>query len=404
MSRPLEGVRILAVSQFGAGPYATLMLADLGAEIIKIEDPASGGDVSRSVPPPGAASGTGAAVGNDSLYFQCFNRNKRSLQLSLGTPEGTEIFHRLVSISHGVFNNLRGDVPAKLGLTYESLRPHNPGIVCCSLSAYGRHGAHATLPGYDPLLQASEGYMSLTGGPDEEPAKCGVSVIDFAAGLAAAFGLMAGIHSAQRTGRGCDVDVSLRDTALSMLNYYAVWFLNLGILPERLADSAHAVLTPAQTFRTRDGYLTVFCAKEKFWESLCAALGRPEWAADPRFCDFAQRNRNKAELLSLLEPLMAARSTQEWLQLLTGKVPCAPVRGLAEALSDPALAQAEMIVDVEHPVFGNVREVGNPVKIDGDHPQYRAAPALGADTEDILSAYLGYSPAQIGALRSRGIV
>ncbi|MBI2819357.1 MAG: CoA transferase [Acidobacteria bacterium] len=396
MSRPLEGIRILAVSQFGAGPYGTLMLADLGAEVIKIEDPATRGDVSRSVP-PGVAE-------DDSLYFQCFNRNKRSLTLNLGVPEGKAILHRLVKISHGVFNNLRGDVPARLGLIYDALRVHNPAIVCCSLSAYGRQGPQAATPGYDPLLQASEGYMSLTGGPQEPPTKCGVSVVDFAAGVTAALGLMAGIWSAQGSGIGCDVDVSLRDTAVSMLNYYAVWYLNHDLVPERLGDSSHAVLTPAQTFRTRDGYLAIFCAKEKFWAQLCHAMGRPELATDARFCDFALRLKNKAELLEILKPLFAARTTDEWLERLTRRVPCAPVRTMSEALDDRALREANMIVEVSHPAFGKVREAGCPIQISCDTPQHRAAPSLGADTEKILREYLGISPREFERLQSEGIV
>lgn len=396
MSRPLEGIRILAVSQFGAGPYGSLMLADLGAEIIKIEDPATAGDVSRGVPP--------TDVTGDSLYFQCFNRNKRSLSLNLGAPDGMAIFHRLVKVSHGVFNNLRGDVPAKLGITYDALKQLNPAIVCCSLSAYGRTGAEAGLPGYDPLLQASEGYMSLTGGPGDPPTKCGVSVIDFAAGLAAAYGTMAAIFAASRTGRGCDVDVSLRDTALSMLNYYAVWYLNTGMAPERMADSSHSVLTPAQTFRSKDGHVVIFCAKEKFWELFCDALGRAEWKSDPRFSSFAARLRNKAELLGLLEPLLAGRTTAEWIRLLRGKVPCAPVRSLAEALDDPALAGQRMIIEVDHPHFGKVREVGSPVRISGDTPRHRPAPPLGADTVDILKSHLGYTDAQLTDLRERGVI
>jgi len=396
MSGPLEGIRILAVSQFGAGPYGTLMLADLGAEIIKIEDPATRGDVSRSVP-PGLAE-------DDSLYFQCFNRNKRSLLLNLGATEGNEIFHRLVKISHGVFNNLRGDVPERLGLTYDALKEQNAAIVCCSLSAYGRQGSQASVPGYDPLMQASEGYMSLTGGPGQPPTKCGVSVIDFTAGVSAALGLMAGIWSAQRTGVGCDVDVSLRDTAISMLNYYAVWYLNRGMVPPRLADSSHALFVPAQTFRTSDGYLAIFCGKEKFWQELCQAFGKPELAAESRFCNFEQRDKHKPELLAILEPLFASRTTAEWVDLLTGKVPCAPVRSMAEALDDPALRSVNMIIEVEHPVFGVVREAGCPIRISGDTPEHRPAPALGEDTEEILSEYLGYSPQEIQTLRERGII
>ncbi|MBI4479246.1 MAG: CoA transferase [Acidobacteria bacterium] len=396
MSGPLEGIRILAVSQFGAGPYGTLMLADLGAEIIKIEDPATRGDVSRSVP-PGLAE-------DDSLYFQSFNRNKRSLLLDLGVPEGKDIFHRLVKISHGVFNNLRGDVPERLGLTYAALKEYNAAIVCCSLSAFGRQGSQAAVPGYDPLMQASEGYMSLTGGPGQPPTKCGVSVIDFTAGVSAALGLMAGIWSAQRTGVGCDVDVSLRDTAISMLNYYAVWYLNRGIVPPRLADSSHALLAPAQTFRTSDGYLAIFCGKEKFWQELCQAFGKPELASEPRFRDFEQRDKHKPELLAILEPLFASRTTAAWVDLLTGKVPCAPVRSMAEALDDPALRSANMILELEHPAFGVVREVGCPIRISGDTPEHRRAPALGENTDEILSHYLGYGPGEIQTLRGKGII
>ena len=396
MSRPLEGIRILAISQFGAGPYGTLMLADLGADVIKIEDPATAGDVSRGVPPTDAE--------NDSLYFQCFNRNKRSLSLNLGSLEGKEIFHKLVKTSHAVFNNLRGDVPAKLGITYEALQAYNPAIVCCSLSAYGRTGKDSRLPGYDPLLQASEGYMSITGGPQEAPTKCGVSVIDFAAGLAAAFGTMAGILAASRSGEGCDVDVSLRGTALSMLNYYAAWYLNLGLAPERLADSSHAVLAPAQTFKSKDGHIVVFCAKEKFWEMLCEELGRPEWKSDERFCNFAARLKNKAELVDLLQPLLMAKTTSEWIRILRGKVPCAPVRTLGEALDDAVSSGQDTIVEVDHPHFGRIREVGSPVIVSGDHAGHRSAPSLGEDTFDILTRDLSYTENDIQVLRQRGVI
>jgi len=395
MSRPLGGIRILAISQFGAGPYGTLMLADLGAEVIKIEDPATAGDVSRGVPPTDAE--------NDSLYFQCFNRNKRSLSLNLGSSQGKEIFHKLVKVSHAVFNNLRGDVPAKLGLTYEALKSHNPAIVCCSLSAYGRTGEDAKLPGYDPLLQASEGYMSITGGPEDDPTKCGVSVIDFAAGLTAAFGTVSGILSAMRSGKGCDVDVSLRSTALSMLNYYAVWYLNLGLASERLADSSHAVLAPAQTFKSKDGHIVIFCAKEKFWELLCEEIGKPEWKVDERFSNFAARLKNKKELVELLQSILVAKPTSEWIQIFRGKVPCAPVRTLGDALDDAASA-AQMIVEIDHPHFGAIREVASPVKISGDTPDYRAAPSLGEDTFDILTRDLSYTENDIKTLRQRGVI
>jgi len=395
MSRPLEGLRILAVSLFGAGPFGTMMLADLGAEVIKVEDPSSGGDVLRGMGPDHR--------GDDSLYFQCFNRNKRSLLLNLGAPQGKEIFHRLVKMSHGVFNNLRGDIPARLGLTFDALQQYNPAIVCCSLSAYGR-GAQAAVPGYDPLIQASEGYMSVTGDPDGPPTKCGVSITDFAGGFAGVLGLMAGIFTAQKTGVGCDVDVSLRDTAVSMLNYLAIWYLNLGLEPKRYADSAHSALVPGQTFRTRDGYLVIFCGKEKFWEQLCQAIRRQDLLCDPRFSNFDERLKHSEILIPILEHVFASKTNAEWLSVLTGKVPCAPVRSIAETLNDPALANNEMIVEVEHPIFGKIREVGCPIKVSGSSPEYRPGPALGADTDDILTSYLGLSAHEIAKLRNEGVL
>jgi crotonobetainyl-CoA:carnitine CoA-transferase CaiB-like acyl-CoA transferase len=396
MSMPLDGLRILAVSQFGAGPFGTMLLAELGAEVIKVEDPTVGGDVARGIGPGHRE--------DDSLYFQCFNRNKRSLTLNLAVPEGKAIFHRLVKISNAVFNNLRGDVPAHLGLTYEALREHNPAIVCCSLSAYGRSGPQAAFPGYDPLLQASEGYMSVTGGPDEAPVKCGISVIDFAGGFAGALGLMSGIFASQRTGVGCEVDVGLRDTAVAMLSYHAIWYMNLGLDPERLARSAHSALVPCQSFATRDGHVAIFCAKEKFWERLCQAMKRPDLLCDPRFSSFDQRWKNKELLIPILDHVFASKTNAEWMALLSGKVPCAPVRSIGETLNDPILAANDMIVEVDHPVFGKLREVGCPIKVPGSTPQHRPGPAYGQDTEEILTGYLGLTLPEIAKLRSEGVV
>ena len=396
MALPLEGLRILAVSQFGAGPFGTMLLADLGAEVIKIEDPGTKGDVSRHVPPH--------RIENDSLYFQSINRNKRSVTLNLGDQRGQAIFHRMVKISHAVFNNLRGDVPAKLGLTYETLREHNPGIVCCSLSAYDRTGPQAAYPGYDYLMQAAAGYMSITGEPDAPPAKCGISVIDFSAGLSAMVGLLAAILASRKTGVGCDVDANLMDTAVAMLNYHAIWYLNRGIEPVRAPNSAHAVLVPCQNFRTRDGYMAVFIAKDKFWVELCKGMDRPDLASDPRYRTIEDRFNNKAALLPVLEEIFASRTNAEWTQRLAGKVPCAPARSIAEALEDPTLTSQGMIWEVPHPAFGTVREVGCPVRISGTTPPRRPCSSLGGDTDDVLGNYLGCTEQEIAELRSAGAI
>jgi len=280
--RPLEGVRILAVEQFGAGPYGTMALADLGAEVIKIEDPTTRGDVSRTVPPYRLTE-------TDSIYFQALNRNKKSLVLDIRPREGREIFHRLVKVSDAVYNNLRGDVPRKIGITYDALKAVNPKIVCCSLTGFGMTGPRAAEPGYDYLMQGYAGLMSITGEPGAPPAKFGVSVIDLCGGYVSALGLAAGVIRARATGLGCDVDVGLLDTAVSLLNYLGVWHLNRGYLPTKLADSAHASLVPSQVFPTRDGHIIVMCFKEKFWQELCEILGAPELADDPRFKTFDVR-------------------------------------------------------------------------------------------------------------------
>ena len=392
----LTGYRILAVEQFGAGPFGTLHLADLGAEVIKIENPQVGGDVARSVPP--------YTVPGDSLYFQSFNRNKRSLTLDLKQPPGRRIFHQLVEQSQAVFNNLRGDQPAKLGLTYQQLQAVNPKIVCCSLSGFGPTGPRHTEPAYDYLMQAYAGWMSLTGQPAGPPTKSGLSMVDYAGGVIAMLGLLAGLLKAQRTGRGCEVDVSLLDTAVSMLNYVAIWALNRDYQPERQPDSAHPSLVPAQVFQTGDGYLVIFCAKEKFWRALVAVLEAPELAADPRFESFAARYQHRDSLIADLKGRFLARSTADWLARLRGKVPCAPVNDLAEALTDEQVLARDLVMTVDHPQFGPLKQVRTAINIPGDDPPARPGPGLGADTVDILQSLLGYDQAEIADLGRQGVV
>jgi crotonobetainyl-CoA:carnitine CoA-transferase CaiB-like acyl-CoA transferase len=391
---PLEGLRILAVAQFGAGPYSTMVLADLGADVVKIEDPRTGGDVSRSVPP--------YQIPGDSLYFQSFNRNKRSLALDLRTAEGRALFHRLVAVSHAVFNNLRGDESHKLGLDYESLREINPRIVCCSLSGFARSGARAHEPGYDYLLQAETGYMSMTGDPAGPPVSCGVSVIDYASGLAAALGLVAAVAAARETGQGSDVEVSLYDVAVSMLTYLAAWNLNRDFEPSRRSGSAHQTLVPAQTFRTADGHIVLFCAKEKFWRNLCQVIGAPELADREGFANFDQRFENRDAVVEAIGSILATKTTDEWVALLKGQVPCAPVQDLATALRDPFIRERDMIVETDHPEFGRVRQAAGPVKIPGAKKEHRRAPKLGEHSEEILKDWLGLDAEQIADLRRKG--
>jgi crotonobetainyl-CoA:carnitine CoA-transferase CaiB-like acyl-CoA transferase len=395
MSRPpLDGLRVLSVSQFGAGPFGTQLLADMGAEVIKIEDPGVGGDVSRYV---GPYAGDG-----DSLYFQSFNRGKKSLTLDLKHPEGTAVFHDLVRRSHAVYNNLRGDQPAKLGLTYAALRDVNPAVVCCSLSGFGMTGPRAAEPAYDYLIQGYAGYMAITGEPDGPPGKCGVSVIDFGGGYASMAALMAGLWDAQRSGVGRDIDISLLDTAVSMLSYFAIWALNRDWQPSRVADSGHQALVPAQNFPTRDGWLVIFCNKPKFWDNLVEILELPHVAGDPRFRSFEDRLANKDALLPILKARFQERTTEDWLTRLRGRVPCAPVNDVAQALEDEQVRARDMIIEVKHPRFGVMREVGSPVKTAGAIASPAPAPALGQHTDEILSDLLRYPAERIVALRACG--
>jgi crotonobetainyl-CoA:carnitine CoA-transferase CaiB-like acyl-CoA transferase len=393
---PLEGVRILAVSQFGAGPFGTQVLADLGAEIIKIEDPEVGGDVSRYVPP---------YLGHqDSLYFQSFNRGKKSVAINLQHPDGQAVLRDLARVSDAVFNNVRGDQPQKLGLTYEALRDVNPRIVCCSLSGFGSTGPRAAEPGYDYLIQGYAGYMAVTGEPDGPPGKCGVSVIDFAGGYAATLGLMVALFDAQRAGVGREVEVSLMDTAVSMLSYFAIWTLNREWQAGRTRDSGHQTLVPAQNFPTRDGWIVVFCAKEKFWTRLVEIMGLPELALDPRFASFPARLEHKDILIPILQERFRARTTTEWLELLRGHVPCAPVNSVRQALEDEQVRARDMIIEVEHPHFGTIREVATPIKTDGAITRPARAPGLGEHTDSVLRDVLGYGGHTIATLRSKGAI
>ncbi len=393
--KPLEDIRIVAVEQYGAGPFGSVHLADLGAEVIKIEDPRVGGDVGRYVPP--------YAEGEDSLFFEAFNRNKSSLSLDLATTAGRAVFEDLVAVSDAVYSNLRGDVPAKIKITYDDLKHLNPAIVCCSLTGFGMTGPRSKEPGYDYVLQALAGWMDLTGDPEGPPTKSGLSMVDYSGGFVAAISLLAGIHAARRDGIGMDCDVSLYDTAMGLLTYPATWHLNAGFTPVRTRHSAHPSLVPFQAFEAKDGWMVVGCAKEKFWQRLTVVIERPEWAADPRFETFADRDRNRDVLLPLLEEIFAQRTVAEWVEpLRAAAVPTAPINDVASALTEPHTIARDLLVETEHPRYGTVRQVASPVRVGSELPTYRRAPLRNEDAGRILGEMLGYDSAAIADLGDRG--
>lgn len=400
MHLPLTGFRVISAEQYGAGPYGTMFLAQLGAEVIKIEPPRTGarggGDTARAVGPHFLREG-------ESLYFQAFNLNKKSLTLDLNLPEGREILHRLAQTAHGAINNLRGDLPARLGLDYAALGAINPAIVCAHLSAYGRDNARAKWPGYDYLMQAEAGYMSLTGDPAGEPQRMGLSMVDFITGTILATGFLAALVDAQRTGKGRDVDTDLLSAAVHQLSYPALWYMNEGTETRRNPRSAHPDATPSQMLRAADGWVFVMCQLPKFWDKLIERIERPDLAADPRFATNADRLRHRAELTELLDEHFSVEPVAHWVDLLAGDVPVAPVHDLAQALDSLWLQETGMRERIDHPDRPAMAVLANPLKLDGERLPNRAAPLLGADSAAILGE-LGYSDREVERLRASGVV
>ena len=396
MSLPLTGLRIVSVEQYGAGPFGTQHLADLGAEVIKIENPNDGGDVGRAVGPHYFGPG-------DSHFYQAFNRNKRSVTLDLKKPEGQQVLHSLCQHADAVFNNLRGDLPGRLGLTYEALQGVRQDIVCVHLSAYGRDGERAGWPGYDYLMQAEAGYLSLTGEPDGPPSRFGLSIIDLMTGTTAALGLVSAVLGARQTGVGRDVDVSLFDVALHNLGYLATWYLNGGHKTGRAPRSGHPSLVPSQLYRTADGWIFIMCNKEKFWPLLAQSMGHPEWADDPDYRSFQDRLRHRERFNQELEAVFMTDTTRNWMARFAGRVPAAPVYDVAQALDNPFVQARSCLLDAHDDEGRAIKNVASPIRCPGEAPLARAAPAMGADTEELL-AQAGYAPDQIASLRKNAVL
>lgn len=392
---PLAGVRILAVEQYGAGPWATMYLADMGAEVVKIEDPGAG-DSSR-------ASGPHFLGANDSQFFQTFNLGKKSVALDLRQAEGREVFRRLATTADAVLNNLRGDQPEKLGLTYAHLSPPNPRIVCAHLSGYGRTGARAAWPAYDYLMQAEAGFLDLTGEPDGPPSRMGLSIVDYLTGTTTAFALTAALYGALRTGKGRDVDVTLYDVAIHQLSYPAVWYLNAGDVTARRPRSGHPVVVPCEVFPTADGHLFVMCVLPKFWEAFCDIIDLPDLPDDDRFAMPEGRFANRDALVTILDRALTARATGHWMSRFAGKVPVAPVLTLPQALENPYLAASGGIQTPGHPAQPGFRVLSSPIRLDGAQPKARTAPSLGADTRAVLQD-AGLRDPEIAALAAKGVI
>ncbi|MDX6620517.1 MAG: hypothetical protein QOK36_2903 [Gaiellales bacterium] len=393
---PLADVTIIAIEQYGAGPWGSVQLADLGADVIKIEDPRSRGDVGRYVPP--------FQEGEDSLFFETFCHNKRSVSLDLTHPEARPVFERMVRAADAVYSNLRGDGPERLRIRYADLEAVNPAIVCCSLSGFGMTGPRAAEGGYDYILQGYAGWMSLTGEPDGPPVKTGLSLVDMATGYAAALALMCGLWGARRDGSGCDCDISLFETAMNLNMYVSTWHLSTGWEPTRTPSSSHPSIVPFQNFATADGWIVVACAKDKFFDLLCAALGLDWMPADPRFATMAARLAHREACVGELGAVLATGSSEAWLaRLREAGVPCGPVNDMAGAVADPQTLARDLIAETEHPVLGTVRQIRSPLRVDGRLTELRAAPRRGEHTRSVLVEQCGYDDAEVDRLAHAGV-
>jgi crotonobetainyl-CoA:carnitine CoA-transferase CaiB-like acyl-CoA transferase len=386
----LEGVRVLELTQVMAGPFCGQVLADMGADVIKVEPPDGGDSTRRSL---------GFRMrGEDTAAFLAVNRNKRSLALDLKDERHRAAFHGLAGDADVVLENFRPGVAARLGVDYETLRELNPRLVHASVSGFGQTGPYAMRPGYDLIAQGLSGVMSVTGEPGGGPVKCGIPISDLSAGLFCAVGILSALAARERTGRGQQVDTSLFEGALALSIWESAELWATGRVPEPLG-SAHRLTAPYQALRTRDGHMTVGANNQRLWEKLCAAVGRPDLARDPRFEGNGERMANREELVAELESALAARGTDEWVDvLIEAGVPCGPIHDYRQVFDDPHTQAREMEVELEHPVEGAVRALGIPVKLSETPGSIRRpAPLLGEHTEEVLRE-AGFSAEEIAAL------
>jgi crotonobetainyl-CoA:carnitine CoA-transferase CaiB-like acyl-CoA transferase len=396
MKAPLENVRILDLSRMLSGPFGSMILADLGAEVIKIEE-LDGGDKTRTMGPKLSEG--------QSAYFISINRNKKSVTLDLRKEKGRKIFYDLVKISDVVLDNFRPGVLEKLGCDYETLKSVNPRIINCSISSFGHTGPDKDLPGFDLILQARGGAMSITGEPERPPVRMGIPTGDIAGAMYAAYGVAAALYSREKTGLGQKIDISLLDCQASLLTYVAQYYLFNGKIPGPIG-SGHQTVVPYQAFKTEDSYIVIAIFVEKFWEKLCRVLGLESLVKDPKYRTNDLRRKNKKELLPILEQKFLEKSAAEWLQLFEEEgIPSAPVSTLDKVLSDPQILARNMLAEANHSKYGKVKVMGNPIKMsETSKDSYIGAPLLGEHTQEILSELLRYSQEEIEALRKEKII
>lgn len=377
MQQALDGMRVLDLTQVMAGPFCTMLLADLGADVVKVEPP-GGGDQTRH-------SWGRSGKGNDGPAFFALNRNKRSIVLDLRSEEGHEQFMKLVTTADVVVENYRPGVMHRLGIDYEVLSTVNPRLIYASISGFGQTGPYAQRPGYDLIAQGMAGIMSVTGMPGSPPVKAGVPVGDMGAGLFTAYGILAAYVHQQRTGQGQQIDASLFESAMALSVWEATEYWASGDVP-RATGSSHRMSAPYQAFKTRDGWMTIGANNQRLWGFLCERLGRPDLADDERFATNPARMRNRDELAGIIESILATETTAYWVEhLLAGGVPAGPIQAYDEVLADPHTRYRKMVQSIPHPVEGEVQTLGFPVKLSGTPARtVRHPPLLGEHQDEVL--------------------
>lgn len=391
---PLAGIKILDLCRVVSGPFATMLLGDLGADVLKIEEPRQG-DEARTYGPPFA--------GGESAYFLSVNRNKRSCALDLKSPGGRELVLRLASTADIVIENFRPGTMERLGLGFETLRRENPRLLYCGISGFGRSGPEASRPGYDLILQGESGVMDITGEADGPPTKVGTSIADLITGLYAAQAVMAALAQRQRTGEGGRVDVSMLDAMASLLTFNAGMYFASGESPKRRGN-AHPTISPYETFRASDGWFNLGVANDRFWNSFCTTLERPDLLADPRFARASGRAALRSELKTILEPVFVAKTRDHWTTLFgDAGIPCGAIRSVGEVCEAVRLAERGVARSMEHPTAGTLRYLASAVRFDDQPPpEARRPPLLGEHTSEILSEWLELDSAEMARFGAQG--
>jgi crotonobetainyl-CoA:carnitine CoA-transferase CaiB-like acyl-CoA transferase len=394
MTYALDGVKVLDLSRVLAGPFCGMLLGDMGADVLKIEEP-EGGDESRTWPPFMAGEASG---------YLSMNRNKRNMTLNLKTSEAQDILKKLVARADVLIENFRTGTMESFGLGYDVLQPINPRLIYCAVSVFGRSGPYKDKAGYEALMQAFSGVMSITGEPDGPPLRCGVSFLDLGTGMMAAYGVMNALFHRERTGQGQKLEVSLFETALSLMSYHAVGYLLEGQVPQR-QGSGHPMIVPYQVFQAQDGEIFIVGSNQRLWIRLCQMLGREDLLQDPRFASNKERVKHRHVLVPILQGETQKYPTAVLNEMLDkASVPCAPVNTLDNVLTDPQTQAREMIVDIPHPLIPDLRLLGLPIKLSKTPGDVRLPPPLkGQHTEEVLIG-MGYSIADINAFHARQVV